>query len=257
MSDQMTTGAQSPSSTEAAKSAAADTAGTAAEQSKAVAGTAAAQAKDVVADAKGQLGTVTSEAKGQAQKVMSTATSDLESQLEQRLSKASEAARTKATQLRALADGNTEEAGPLVDLIRQAGDRLENLAGRSDELGLRGVAEEVSEFARRRPAAFLLGAAAAGVLVGRMARAGKELNSSSGQSTGGPSMGGGPATPELAYPGVGVGIESPIAVGGTGPLAPDPGVFPTAAGTAAGPGAAGTGLADDITTISPGPGQAS
>lgn len=207
MSDQSTMGT---STAEATTSAVKDTASTAADQSKAVAGTATTQAKDLASQARSQMGSVTSEAKDQAQKVMSTATSDLESQLEDRLTRAAEAARSTAEELRALAEGRPEDAGRTGDLARQAGDRLETLARRADELGPRGVVEEVSDFARRRPAAFLLGAAVTGVLVGRLARAGRAASNPDGTGTSSGQVAGGSGTAELppvaftapdAYPG--------------------------------------------------------
>jgi uncharacterized protein YjbJ (UPF0337 family) len=173
---------QSPGKADQAKSAASETAGKAADQGKEVARAAASQATDVKEHAKEQLGNVTDEAKNQAQKVLSTTTSEVESQLEQRLGDAATFARTTAGELQALADGRPEDAGRSGDLVRQAGERLEHLADRADELGVRGVVEETTNFAQRRPVAFLAGAVAAGILVGRVARAGREAPSSSSSS---------------------------------------------------------------------------
>ncbi|MCU1453408.1 MAG: hypothetical protein JWN46_1554 [Acidimicrobiales bacterium] len=174
---------QEPSTVDAARSAAADTASTAAEQGKAVAGAAVDQAKDVAVQAREQLGTVTDEAKHQAQRVLSDTSSQLESQLEDRLGTLAGSARSTAGELRALVEGRPQDAGRARDLAAQAADRLDRVADRTEQLGVRGMAEEVSELARRRPVAFLFGAAAAGLLVGRMARAGKEATSSDGSSS--------------------------------------------------------------------------
>jgi hypothetical protein len=86
-------------------------------------------------------------------------------------------------ELQALLDGRPDEAGRTADFARQASSRLEGMADRADELGVRGVVEEVGDFARRRPALFLAGATFAGVLVGRMARAGKEAQSASNDTS--------------------------------------------------------------------------
>lgn len=168
-----------PSTTEAAKSAAADTAATAKDQASKVASTAGSQVQEVAGEAKAQVANVAGEAKQQARQVVSSATSEVSTQLEQRLSDASKAARGTAGELRALAEGRTQDAGRAGELAQQAGDQLERLADRVDELGISGVTEEVTEFARRRPVAFLAGAVVAGVLVGRLAKAGKEVSSSS------------------------------------------------------------------------------
>lgn len=171
------------STTDRAKAAAAGTASTATDQAKDLTKTAADQAMDVVGHARQQVGDVAGEARQQAKHVMDSTTSEVESQLEQRLGEAAAAAHSTAGELRALAEGRPEDAGRTADLARQAGERLDRLADRVEDLGVRGAAEEVSELARRRPVAFLAGATAAGILLGRLARAGKETHSSSGTST--------------------------------------------------------------------------
>src|SRR6185312_5639036 len=74
-----------------------------------------------------------------------------------------------AGELREMADGG-ERQGVASDLAAEAADRLGTLA---DWLGRRepgDLVDEVRRLARRRPGAFLLGAAAAGVLAGRLTR---------------------------------------------------------------------------------------
>ena len=69
--------------------------------------------------------------------------------------------------------------GAAADWARTAAEQIERLADRAQQLGPKGVADEVATFARRRPLAFLAGAAAAGFVVGRLAR-------NAGQSADGP-----------------------------------------------------------------------
>jgi vacuolar-type H+-ATPase subunit H len=148
-----------------------------------VLGTTADGMREVADQAREQAGTVTVEAREQARKVVSSATSELNAQLEQRLSGAAGTARSTAGELRALAEGRVQDAGRAADLARQAGDRLERFADRVDRLGLRGVTDEVTDFARRRPAAFLFSAAGLGIVVGRLARAGTERPEGSPEPT--------------------------------------------------------------------------
>lgn len=161
-----------PSTAEVARGAAQDTAQEATEQ-----------AKEVVSVASDQIASVGSEAIGHARTVVDSATSDVRDQLEQRLRTLSEQARTTAEELQALVEGRPEDAGRTKDLAQTASARIEKVADRVDELGVQGVVEEVTDLARRRPVLFLAGAAAAGVLVGRMARAGKEAQGSSSDAT--------------------------------------------------------------------------
>jgi len=165
-----TTSDQGPAATEQAREAAR----TAAEQGKAVAGTATDHAKELTGEARDQLQTVAGEARDQARRALSTTTDELETQFDQRLGDATAMARSRAGELRALAEGRPEEAGTTRDLVMKASQRLDTLADRADDLGVRGVVEEVSEFARRRPLLFLAGAAGAGLVVGRLARATKD-----------------------------------------------------------------------------------
>ena len=55
-------------------------------------------------------------------------------------------------------------------MVRTAAEQLGRIADRAQELGPKGVADEVAHFARRRPLVFLAGAAATGFVVGRIAR---------------------------------------------------------------------------------------
>ena len=68
-----------------------------------------------------------------------------------------------------MADGG-QQSGTVSEVARQAADRADRLA---EWLGQRepgDLLDEVRSFARRRPGAFLLGAAIAGVVVGRLTR---------------------------------------------------------------------------------------
>ena len=151
-----------------------ETAQKAAEEGKAVVGTAAEHARELTGEARDQLQTVAGEARDQARRALSTTTDELETQLDQRLGDATAMARGRADELRALAEGRPEDAGSTRDLALKASQRLDAMADRVDDLGVRGVVEEVSEFARRRPLLFLAGAAGAGLVVGRLARATKD-----------------------------------------------------------------------------------
>jgi hypothetical protein len=77
--------------------------------------------------------------------------------------------RSLGDQLRSAVDKG-EQPGPADDLVRQASDRISKVADWLEQREPGQVVEEVREFARRRPGAFLGGAAVAGLLVGRLTR---------------------------------------------------------------------------------------
>ena len=87
----------------------------------------------------------------------------------------------------ALAEGRPDDAGPAGDYVRQAGDKLQEVAQRLESGGLDGALSDLQGFARRRPGVFLLGAAATGFAVGRLLRGAQAANADgggSGSSTG-------------------------------------------------------------------------
>jgi hypothetical protein len=80
-------------------------------------------------------------------------------------------------------------AGFAPELARQAAERTRGIATWLDEREPGALLDEVRRFARRRPGAFLAGAAIAGVLAGRLTRGAVAAagNESSGESRGGSS----------------------------------------------------------------------
>jgi len=72
-------------------------------------------------------------------------------------------------QLRSMAD-KTEQSGLATDLVQQASGRVEQVADWMDRREPGQALDDVRNFARRHPGAFLTGAAIAGVMVGRLTR---------------------------------------------------------------------------------------
>jgi hypothetical protein len=154
-----------------------EVAGTAAEQGKEVARTAAEQTRGLASTASEQAASVGSVAMEQARSVLDTTTHEVRHQADVRLRDLAEQARGIQSEIDALLDGRPEDGGRTADVARTVSRQIGRMAERADDLGVQGVLEEVSDLARRRPVLFLAGAAATGVLVGRMARAGKEAQS--------------------------------------------------------------------------------
>ncbi|MDT0343475.1 hypothetical protein [Streptomyces litchfieldiae] len=68
---------------------------------------------------------------------------------------------------------NAPGDSPARTLVAQAAEGGHQAADYIDQHGFGGLIDEVQDFARRRPAAFLGGAALAGLAVGRMVKAGR------------------------------------------------------------------------------------
>lgn len=138
-------------------------AGTAAEQGRRVADEAAAQARTVLDDARQQ---VTEQAGSQQQKAVSTL-------------------RTLGEDLSSMAESS--ESGMGSQLVRQASDQVQQVAGWLENRNPADVIDEVRSFASRRPGTFLLAAAAAGLVAGRLTRGAvddrRDTSSGSGMAT--------------------------------------------------------------------------
>ncbi len=134
-----------------------------------VAGHAAGAAQNVAETAKAEAANVASEAKNSARDLLHQAKSDLTSQAGTQQAKAAEGIRSISSQLRSMADA-PDQQGVASDLIRQAADRSASVASWLDNRDPGSLLDEVKSFARQRPGTFLLVAAGAGLLAGRLGR---------------------------------------------------------------------------------------
>jgi hypothetical protein len=153
-----TTASTSPSTTDVAKDQAGNVASTAAQAGSQVASTAADQAKQV-----------TQETRRQAQDLVQQGRQQLQEQARTGQQKAGQGLSDIAGQLRTMVEGGGQTpSGPAADLVRQAGDKLEELASWVQNREPGDLVNELRNFARRKPGTFLLGAALAGVVAGRL-----------------------------------------------------------------------------------------
>ena len=176
------TGGEGSSSTaaavgEEAKSVASD----AAQGGRQVAGTATAGAKDVVSEATTQL-----------RQLFDQVRSELDGHAGSQGQRAVGGLRSLADELRQMAASSSQQ-GIAGEAVHQAADRASSFADWLDGKQPGEVLDEVRSLARRRPGAFLLGAAAIGVLGGRMTRgltaggsgsSGQQVAGSSGHAAG-------------------------------------------------------------------------
>jgi hypothetical protein len=154
-----------------------------------------------------------------------------------------------AGQIQALVEGRRDEAGAAGDYARQAGDKVNQLAGRLEQGGFDGLVDDVRRFARQRPGLFLVGAAAAGFAAGRMIRAsrgGDDGESFAGDGPSGPyrfagnDLGPGAGSDYLGSTELAAGTPYAAAMPAAGPADDDVLLADTGLGTAA-PGSRPTG----------------
>lgn len=150
-----------------------------------VASHAAGAAQGVAETAKSEASNVAAEVKTNAQDLLHQAKSDLTSQAGAQQQKVADGIRSISTELRTMADA-PDQQGVASDLVRQAAERSQSVASWLDGRDPGSLLTEVKSFARQRPGTFLLLAAGAGILAGRLTK---------GLTAGAPETQGGLSTP--------------------------------------------------------------
>lgn len=153
-------------------------ASTAQEKGQEVVSATTRQAREVGATAKEQADRVRGEVVEQGRTVVAEGRSQIEAQAHDQTRQLADTLARLGDEARALSQGRPEDAATLMpylsntaDAVYDAADRLYSLAADIDDRGMGGMLEDVQEFARRRPGAFLMGAAVAGFGLGRAIRA--------------------------------------------------------------------------------------
>jgi hypothetical protein len=173
------TSTTSTSTTERAK----ETKDVAVDEAKNVGQTAAQAGSQVASVATDQTKEVVQETQRQAKDLLDQGRSQLKDQTVAQQQKAAQGLSSLAQELRGLADGTSSGApGPARDLLQQASGMVESFASRLQNREPAELLDEVRNFARRKPGLFLLGAAAAGVIAGRLTSGVKAAHTDSGPS---------------------------------------------------------------------------
>ena len=142
------------------------------EQAKEAAGSAAEQSKHVAGVAQQEAARVASEASSQLRGLVQQATSEVEEQSREQKARLATNVRTFADDLDSMRSQG-QSSGLASQAVQQVAQQTRDLATRLEGREPRELLEDVRRFARRRPGTFLLGALAAGVVAGRLTRAGK------------------------------------------------------------------------------------
>lgn len=128
------------------------------------------EASQVAGSARDSATQVKEEAAVQTRRVAREAADAAKREAHDQTSRAASALQRTGDQLQALGEGRPDEAGPVGDYVQRAASQVQDWAQRIESRGLDGVLADLQRFARRKPGTFLLGAAAAGMVAGRLAR---------------------------------------------------------------------------------------
>lgn len=151
-------------------------------QAQNVASTALGEASDVAATAKEQVQNVTSDVREQTRQLADEARGQLTEHATSQRDRAVESLRSLADDLSSMAD-KAEGSGLGVQLAREGGEITHKAADFLEQRDPTQILDEVRELARRRPGAFLVGAALSGVVVGRLARGARSAQQGDGESS--------------------------------------------------------------------------
>ena len=135
---------------------------TAADEGKRVGGVGAEEIQNVASEAKDQARNLVNEAMGQVSEQTGTQRDRLVGTLQSLSSDLDQMA------------SSSDSSGLASELARQGAERARALSLRLDGRDPSDLLDDVRSFARRRPGMFLLGALAAGVMVGRLVRGAKQ-----------------------------------------------------------------------------------
>ncbi len=155
------------------------------DQAKQAASTAQDQAAHVASTAKDEAASVAAEAKDKAASLVDEARQQVQEQSRTQLQALSSRLGELGDELESMA-GASDQQGAATELAHQLATQVRGLGHHLDGREPTAVLDDVRSFARRRPGTFLLGAAAAGVVAGRLARGAKASPGTSGQHTASP-----------------------------------------------------------------------
>ncbi len=172
-----------------------------------VAQSATGAAQQVASTTKEQASNVASDVKNQAKQLAGQTRQELSQQASSTKDRAVSGLRSLSQELRGMTE-RSEESGPATQLAQQAAKVTDQITDFVEQREPGQLLDEVRDYARRRPGAFLLGAALAGVLVGRLTRGVVSSASSSDEgTTGSTDQGNGAST--YGTPAYGVPVATP------------------------------------------------
>ncbi|UKA50098.1 hypothetical protein LFT48_00685 [Arthrobacter sp. FW305-123] len=156
---------------------------TAKEEAAGVAGAVSDAAGGVVETAKSEAGHVAHEVKVNARQLLTQTKGELTDQAQVQQQRVAEGLRSISDELSTMAN-SSQNGGVATDLVQQAAQRSSSIAQWLEGRDPGSLLDEVKGFARRKPGTFLLLAAGAGVIAGRLGRGMADNSPAGGTSSG-------------------------------------------------------------------------
>ncbi|WP_186356646.1 hypothetical protein [Streptomonospora sp. PA3] len=189
------------------------------------AGQARSAAGEVASTAGQEARTLAGDARVQAVHVADDVQERIRSEAQSQTRRAGENLRNWSWELESMAE-HGETGSPVQGMVRQVARGGHEAADFLDERGVDGLIAETRDFARRRPMAFLVGAAVAGFAVGRVLKASSAGSRQDETATAQPQPAGdrpvAPVAPRQGEPSAGEAVPSPPPAPHGDPLAEPP-----------------------------------
>ncbi len=128
------------------------------------------QARDVAETGQEQAGKVVQEAKAQTSQFLDEARTRARDRADTQTSQLAGVLERVSSELGEMAEGTSSSDGYLAALARDGSSTARDLSQRLQDGGLDGALDDVRQFARRRPVAFLAATFGVGLLLGRVTR---------------------------------------------------------------------------------------
>jgi hypothetical protein len=178
------------------------------EQAQQAADTAAQEGRHVAGVTQSEARNVAQEARSQVHGLLDQVTTQVDEQSRSQRDRLVGTLRTFGDDLEKMAAQG--DGGIAAELAQQAAERARSVSSHLDGREPRELLDDVRSFARRRPGTFLLGAMAAGVVVGRLTRGAKAANDG-GTTSGSADRAGSPLANDVTSPG------DPLSMGAAAP----------------------------------------
>jgi hypothetical protein len=173
-----------------------------------VADQAAGSGQQVAQTARAEAANVAGEVKANAKDLLYQAKADLTDQAGTQQQKVAQGLRSISSELHSMAAAS-DQPGVATDLVRRAAERSYSVASWLDQRDPGSLLDEVKSFARQRPGTFLLMAAGAGILAGRLSRSLSAGAPDARVSASHQGTGSGTAAPVTRVPGAGTAVPPP------------------------------------------------
>jgi len=140
------------------------------ESARSIAGEASGAASSVVDTAKEESRALAHETKDQARVLLDDVRSTTKHEVDSQVARVGDGLHRLGSEFESMASASSEPDRLPAEFARRVGSGLDSVAQKIEREGLDGIVDDAKRYARQNPMVFLMGAAAAGFVIGRVVR---------------------------------------------------------------------------------------